>query len=121
MAKKRCHEKERFTDMIAVRFEQVMLTLRRIVAQVEEKLELCVHAALMHSQRGELEESRTSNDLEILMQGLMCMGQSLGPTPSSPGPLSISSMTLDMPPAPPNDRTIGFAAGTDKFRAWLRF
>jgi hypothetical protein len=38
-----------------VRFEQVTLTLRRIMAQVEK--ELYMDAAFMHGPRGELEES----------------------------------------------------------------
>ena len=101
-----------------MRFEQVMLPLRRIVAQVEES---CMDPILMHSPRGELEEPRTTNDLATLMQGLMGMGQSLGPTPSSLGPVSISSMTLDTPHPPPNDRTIGLSAGTDNLWAWLEF
>jgi hypothetical protein len=91
---------------------------RRIVAQVKES---CMDPIFMHGPRGELEEPRTTNDLATLMQGLMGMCQSLGPTPSSLGPVSINSMTLDMPHAPPNDRTIGFSAGTDKLRAWLEF
>ena len=88
------------------------------MAQVEE---LRTDPTLTHSPRGELEVPRTTNDLAILMQGLMGMVQSLGPTPSSLGPISItcsSIMTLDTPHAPPNDRTIDFSAGKDNL--WTR-
>ena len=106
-----------------VRFEQVMLTLRRIVAQVEE--ELCFDSTLMRSPRGTLEESRNTDDLVALMQGLMGIDStqdlSLARTPSpSRGPVSISSgpMILDPPHtrrhALPYDRTIGYAAGKEK-------
>jgi hypothetical protein len=50
-----------------VRFEQVMLTLRRFVAQVEES---CMDPTLMHSPRGELEEPRTTNDLATRCKAL---------------------------------------------------
>ncbi|KAF8490244.1 hypothetical protein F5888DRAFT_1574362, partial [Russula emetica] len=53
-----------------IRFEQVMLTLRRIVEQVEE--ESCFDATLTGSSPcGVLEEPRTTDDLVALMQGLM--------------------------------------------------
>jgi len=65
-------------------------------------------ATLTQSQRGELEEPRSTNDLANLMQGLM--SQSLGPIHPL-GPVPISSMILDTPQAPPYDRTIGFTAG----------
>jgi len=67
-------------------------------------------ATLTQSQRGELEEPRSTNDLANLMQGLMCMSQSLGPIHPL-GPVPIGSMILDTPPAPPYDRTIGFTTG----------
>jgi hypothetical protein len=105
-----------------VRFEQVMLTLRRIVAQVEE--ELCFDTTLTCSPRGVLEEPRTTDELVTLMQGLMSdQDRSLARTPPpSHSPVSISSgpMVLDAPHAPrhalPYDRTIGFAAG--KLKPW---
>jgi hypothetical protein len=102
-----------------VRFEQVMLTLRRIVAQVEE--ELCFDATLTcSSPRGVLEEPRTTGDLVALMQGLMSdQDRSLARTPSpTHDPVSISSgpKILDAPHALPYDRTIGFAAG--KLKPW---
>jgi len=84
-----------------------MLTLRRIVAQVEE--ELCFDATLTRSSPcGVLEEPRTTDDLVALMQGLMGVDsdqgrdQSLACTPSpSRGHISISSpMILDAPHAP---------------------
>ncbi|KAI0246344.1 hypothetical protein BJV78DRAFT_1135360 [Lactifluus subvellereus] len=53
----------------ASRFEQVMHTLRRIVARVEEAL--CVETALARSPRGVLEEPHTTDDLASLMQGLL--------------------------------------------------
>ena len=62
-----------------------MLTLRRIVAQVEE--ESCFDATLTRSSPcGVLEEPRTTDDLVALMQGLMGMDsdqdqQSLARTP----------------------------------------
>lgn len=103
-----------------------MLTLRGIVAQVEE--ELCFDATLTRSSPcGVLEEPRTTDDLVALMQGLMGMdldqGQSLAGTPSpSRGHISTSSpMILDAPHAPrhalPCDRTIGFTAGKEKLWA----
>jgi hypothetical protein len=102
-----------------------MLTLRHIVAQVEE--ELCFDATLTRSSScGALEESGTTDDLVALMQGLMGMDQdpSLALTPSpSRGHVSISSgsMILDAPHAPrhalPYNRTIGFAAGKEKLWA----
>jgi hypothetical protein len=103
-----------------------MLTLRRIVAQVEE--ELCFDATLTRSSPcGVLEEPRTTDDLVTLMQGLMGMDsdqdRSLARTPSpSRGLLTISSpMVLDAPHAPrhalPYNRTIGFAAGKEKLWA----
>lgn len=55
------------------------------------------------------------------MQGLMGMSQSLGPTPSSLGPVSINPVHLDTPHASPNDRAIGFSAGTDELWARLEF
>lgn len=111
-----------------VRFEQVMLTLRRIVAQVEE--ELCFDATLTRSDpRGAVEEPRTTDDLVTLMQSLMVtdsdQDRSLTRTTPSPpcGPISISSgtMILDHPHALrhalPYDRTIGYAAGKGKLWA----
>jgi hypothetical protein len=106
-----------------------MLTLRRIVAQVEE--ELCFDATLTRSTSpcGVLEEPRTTDDLVTLMQGLMGtdsdqdQDQSLARTPSpSRGHVSISSpMFLDAPHAPrhalPYNRTTGFAAGKEKLWA----
>lgn len=101
-----------------------MLTLRHVVAQVEE--ELCFDATLTHSSPcGVLEEPRTTDDLVALMQGLMGMDsdqiRSLARTPPpSRGHVSISSgpMILDAPHAPrhalPYNRTIGFAAGKEK-------
>lgn len=101
-----------------------MLTLRHIVAQVEEELRF--DATLTRSSScGVLEEPRTTDDLVTLMQGLMGMDsdqdRSLARTPSpSRGHVSISSgsMTLDAPHAPrhafPSNRTIGFAAGKEK-------
>lgn len=105
-----------------------MLTLRRIVAQVED--ELCFDATLTHSSPcGVLEEPRTTDDLVTLMQGLMGIDsdqdRSLARTPSlSQGHVSISSgpMILDVPHAPrhalPYNRTIGFAAGKEKL--WVK-
>jgi len=107
-----------------VRFEQVMLTLRRIVAQVEE--ELCFDATLTRSSpRGALEEPGSTDDLVTLMQGLMgTEDPSLAHTPSpSRGPISISSSTMILDPphalrhALPYDRTIGYAAGKGKLWA----
>lgn len=107
-----------------VRFEQVMLTLRRIVAQVEE--ELCFDATLTRTgPRGALEEPRTTDDLVTLMQGLMgTEDPSLAHTPSpSRVPISISSGTMILDPphalrhALPYDRTIGYAAGKGKLWA----
>jgi len=104
-----------------------MLTLRRIVAQVEE--ELYFDATLMRSSPcGVLEDPRTTDDLVTLMQGLMGMDsdqdRSLARTPSpSRGHVSISGgpMILDAPHAPrhalPYNRTIGFAAGKEKLWA----
>ena len=106
-----------------------MLTLRRIVAQVEE--ELCFDATLTRSGPcGVLEEPRTTDDLVALMQGLMGIDldqdRSLAHTPSPPSRdhVSISSgpMILDAPHAPrhalPYSRTIGFAAGKEKL--WVK-
>ncbi len=64
-----------------------MLTLRRIVAQVEE--ESCFDATLTRSSScGVLEEPRTTDDLVTLMQGLMGIDsdqdRSLARTPSPP-------------------------------------
>jgi len=107
-----------------VRFQQVMLTLRRIVAQVEE--ELCFDAVLTPSSPcGVLEEPRTTDDLVTLMQGLMGtdsdQDRSLARTRSpSRGHVSISSgpVILDAPHAPRHapsyNRAIGFAAGKEK-------
>ena len=104
-----------------------MLTLRRIVAQVEE--ELCFDATLTRSSPcGVLEEPRTTDDLVTLMQGLMGMDSdqdwSVARTPSpSRGHVSISShpMILDAPHAPrhalPYNGTVGFAAGKEKLCA----
>jgi hypothetical protein len=103
-----------------------MLTLRRIVAQVEE--ESCFDATLTRSSPcGALEEPCTTDDLVALMQGLMGMDsdqdQSLACTPSpSRGHVPISSpMILDAPHAPrhalPYKSTIGFADGKEKLWA----
>lgn len=110
-----------------VRFEQVMLTLRRIVAQVEE--ELCFDTTLTRSSpRGVLEEPRTTDDLVTLMQGLMgvnsdqdrSLARTLSPS-RGPGSISSGPMILDPPHALrhalPYDRTIGFAAGKQKLWA----
>ena len=104
-----------------------MLTLRRIVAQVEE--ELCFDATVTRSSPcGVLEEPRTTDDLVTLMQGLMGtdsdQDRSLTRTPSpSRGHVSVSSgpVILDTPHAPQHapscNRTIGFAAGKEKLWA----
>ena len=104
-----------------------MLTLRRIVAQVED--ELCFDATIARSSLcGVIEEPGTTDDLVALMQGLMSIesdqDRSLARTPSpSRGNVSISSgpMLLDAPHAPrpalPYNRTIGFAAGKEKLWA----
>jgi hypothetical protein len=63
---------------LAARFDQVVHTLRRILAQVRE--EECVETNLAPSPRGVLEESHTPDDLASLMQGVMC-------SPSTPTPL----------------------------------
>jgi hypothetical protein len=103
-----------------------MLTLRRVVAQVED--ELCFDATLTcGSPCGVLEEEpRTTDDLVALMQGLMGVDsdqdRSLSRAPSpSRGHISISSgpTILDSPHALPRhaipySRTIGFAAGKEK-------
>ncbi len=98
-----------------------MLTLRHIVAQVEEELRF--DATLTRSGPcGVLEEPRATDDLVTLMQSLMGMDsdQDWSPacTPSpSRGPVSISNgpKVLDVPHTPRHallyDRTIGFAAG----------
>jgi hypothetical protein len=62
---------------LAARFDQVIHTLRRILAQVTA--EVCVETNLAPSPRGVLEEPHTPDDLGSLMQGLMC--SPLTPTP----------------------------------------
>jgi hypothetical protein len=107
-----------FTDTtgeLAARFNQVMHTLRHIVAQVEEGE--CVETTLARSPRGALEGPHTTDDLASLMQGLM--GSPLAPTPS-PGPASTSPIipdTQDTSHALLYDRTIELGSGGGKLWA----